>query len=83
MNIDLSKFCKVKKQSNDMLKKIYNNFEGDVLDLDVQQDNLGSSIFVDSIQVKNSYKDCINSQSFSMAASKIHQNYAKKSLKLK
>lgn len=79
----MSKFCKIKKQSNDVLRKIYNYFEGEVLDLDVQHDHLGQNFFVDKDVVRQNYQDCINSQSFSMAASKIHQNYTKKSLKLK
>jgi hypothetical protein len=47
-NLDLSKFSKVKKQSNDMMREIYNKFEGEVLDSDYKEKNLSENIFIDN-----------------------------------
>ena len=82
-DVDLSKFSKVKKLSNDVLKKIYNHFEGDVLESNIEKDFLASNIFVDNAHIQQNYKDCLNGHAFSMAASKIHQYFTKQSLKLK
>lgn len=54
VNPDLSKFSRVKKQSNDMMREIYNKYEGDVLSLDVKEDCLSEHIFIDNEQVWNS-----------------------------
>ena len=50
-DVDLSKFSKVKKLSNDVLKKIYNHFEGDVLESNIEKDFLASNIFVDNAHI--------------------------------
>jgi tRNA/tmRNA/rRNA uracil-C5-methylase (TrmA/RlmC/RlmD family) len=58
-------------------------FEGDILSSNINEEFLGPHITIDNSQVQQQYKDSINGQAFSMTASKIHQNYTKKSLKLK
>jgi hypothetical protein len=47
VNQDLSKFSRIKKQSTDELREIYNFYDGEIDDLDVGQEYLAKNIFVD------------------------------------